>query len=429
MNNTEFLNELEQARQLAQKGELDTALKIFDQLYATDNNEQNLSLVYYMQNVLKQAGDYDKAIEIGLSAFKLPEVWDSIRHNTAWCIYFQYFKDKCELPVEDAIEWLEKIKELFPSAPGLHPLPLSVFSYINKHPELPPALIIQLCLLLDPQKLETEPVPNKNGKFPFPSQREKYITILTKAYFATENYNECLDLCQETLNSSLPLTPNEPIWLKRRIALCHSHLGEEEKALQEMKEILQTKKDWFLYYEAATISFTLKNIEEAVDFAIRAALGPGDIENKIHLWELLKSILLELKLFDKAVEMLQFIVSIRKFKQWSIPQSLNKELNSYHISLDNLPHYKELFSRFRKWLPELLSKNAQELSGNIKFLLPHKKAGFISSGKETYYFRTADCQIPVDDIQPGLKVKFIVQPGFDAKKQKETLVATNIQKE
>ena len=38
MNNTEFLNELEQARQLAQKGELDTALKIFDQLYATDNN-------------------------------------------------------------------------------------------------------------------------------------------------------------------------------------------------------------------------------------------------------------------------------------------------------------------------------------------------------------------------------------------------------
>ncbi|HOR30276.1 MAG TPA: hypothetical protein PLW71_02645, partial [Candidatus Syntrophosphaera thermopropionivorans] len=158
MNNTEFLNELEQAKQLARSGELDIALQIFEKLYAADNNEQNLSLIYYMQNSLKQAANYSKAIEIGLVACELPEVWDSIRHNTAWCIYFQYFKEKCELPVEEAIEWLEKIKELFPPAPGLHPLPLSVFSYINKHPELSPALIIQLCSLLDPQKLEMEPV-------------------------------------------------------------------------------------------------------------------------------------------------------------------------------------------------------------------------------------------------------------------------------
>ncbi len=59
----------------------------------------------------------------------------------------------------------------------------------------------------------------------------------------------------------------------------------------------------FLFYEAAQIAFNLKNIDEAVDFAIRAALAPGEIENKIHLWELLKSILFQLKLFDKAIEM------------------------------------------------------------------------------------------------------------------------------
>ncbi len=429
MNNTEFLNELEQAKQLARSGELDIALQIFEKLYAADNNEQNLSLIYYMQNSLKQAANYSKAIGIGLVACELPEVWDSIRHNTAWCIYFQYFKEKCELPVEEAIEWLEKIKELFPPAPGLHPLPLSVFSYINKHPELSPALIIQLCSLLDPQKLEMEPVPAKDGKYSLPSQREKYIDLLSKAYIAAGNYNDCLELCQQTLNEPITLTPAKHIWLKRRIAICHSHLGEEEKALNEMKEILLSKKDWFLFYEAAQIAFNLKNIDEAVDFAIRAALAPGEIENKIHLWELLKSILFQLKLFDKAIEMLQLIASIRKFKQWSIPQSLNKELNSYHISLDNLQHYKELFSQIRKWLPELLTNDAEELSGTINLLLPHKKAGFISCGKESYYFRTADCQIPVDELQHGLKVKFILQPGFDPKKQKETIVAVNIHRE
>ena len=84
MNNTEFLNELEQAKQLARSGELDIALQIFEKLYAADNNEQNLSLIYYMQNSLKQAANYSKAIEIGLVACELPEVWDSIRHNTAW---------------------------------------------------------------------------------------------------------------------------------------------------------------------------------------------------------------------------------------------------------------------------------------------------------------------------------------------------------
>jgi hypothetical protein len=69
----------------------------------------------------------------------------------------------------------------------------------------------------------------------------------------------------------------------------------------------------------------------------------------------------------------------------------------------------------------MMQKNFLELSISASA----KKAGFISCGKESYYFRTADCQIPVDELQHCLKVKFILQPGFDPK-NKKTIVAVNI---
>jgi hypothetical protein len=76
---------------------------------------------------------------------------------------------------------------------------------------------------------------------------------------------------------------------------------------------------------------------------------------------------------------------------------------------------------------ELKYGNKIRYLGEIKSLLPNGKAGFIESkNSKSYYFKTNQFE---GKPQPGLRVSFYLEEGFDVKKNKKTMNAVHILKD
>lgn len=422
-----ILDALNKASDFRRAGEHETAVRILEPLYQNPEVHERMDLISGLLYSLQKLGRYQEAIDIAMEACRKEEVWDSIKQNLAWSIYFRFFKQSAsKLSAEDAVEWLERMQQTFPQKAGLHPLPLSVFAWISVHPEAQPALQIQLCGLIDPALLDRSPVPPQGDRPALPSQYERYTGIMSKALFSCQRYQECKVLCESVLNGDIVLNGNNAVWLRRRIALCVDAMGDHAKALEQMQEVLKQKRDWFVYHETARIARATGDFTGALSLCVQGALAWGETENKIHLWELLRELLSQSKQFDRAIEILNLIASIRKHKGWSIGPELFRELKAHNVDPESLPHFKELYQKAKSWLADLQLSDAPSYSGKITKLLPDGKAGFIAGDTESYYFRLAECRFPSSGAIPGLRVKFNLEKSFDRKKQRESQMAVNI---
>ncbi len=429
MEQNSFDLALEQAHNLKQAGNWSAAAEIYQTLYASDIGKSNPRVIFSLLYCLKKLENYALAVEIGLPACALEGIWDSIPQTTAWCIYYQYFRSCASLPPDQAVPWLEKIRQIHPLRSGLHPLPLSVFSYLSQATGLNPTLVIQICHLLDPALLDSTPQPgSKPGSF-YPSALEKYVNHLSKALFANEQFQDCINLCQQTLDNCAALSTNQEIWLKRRIALCLAKLGNYPEALAIYRQLVLRKPEWFILYETALAAYRIQDYVLALQMAVKAATAVGEVDVKIHLWELLKSLMAQNRKPEQAVSLLKLCAAIRYQRHWHLGQDLMAELSSYNIVPDSLPPFKAIYSQCRPWIQDLLFDPAQALTGWIDKVFPHGKAGFIKAGPNSYYFQAANCSFPPAELRPGLKVSFHAQPSFDPKKQQDSLAAVNIKKQ
>lgn len=414
------------AREFKNKGLYKEAAVQYLIYYEQGSGQVDPSLISDIMFCLKKANEYPKALSIGLEAVKKQIATEFIQSDCAWCIYFSYFKCDRELSAEEAISWFEKIMELLPQHRGLHPLPLSVFSFLQKTPTLNPELIVQICKLMNPQLLDTTWQKRDDQKFSYPSQLEKYIGFLSKAYYAARKFAECYQLCSDSLATKDHIRIDQRVWLKRRLALCAHKLGNLDEATSLFEEVLREKKDWYILYEYAQILFDKQDLNRALQYAIRAANAYGDIENKIHLWALLRELMICTKRFDEAITLLKFIASIRKYKAWSVSSELMNQLGSFNIDLDSIEDCRDLSMKVKAMLSGLGAKDPDSNIGEIKQVMPHGKAGFIAYEKGSIYFKASECNFTRGHIAVGTKVSFLIEKSFDPKKNCDSYCAVNI---
>ncbi len=429
MTSDDFQTHMKNAGQYLKNGQISDALVIFDELYKLDERRNNLFLCLSFVTALKKAGQHSKAVEVGLVCANSPDCWATIKQQTAWCIYFEYFKTNLPPDVSGAVLWLDKIVALYPQRAGVHPLPLAAFAVFSKYEQLNPHLIVHICRMIDPAMLDIDLQKNADGKILIGSQREKYYSHLTKALYAAELYSECFQECQGALNGSFKLSRGSDIWFRRRAALALAKMGNIAGAYSELAALCIVKPDWFILHETAALAYKLDLMDDALKFACRAALAYGDNENKIHLWELMAEICHQKKLFDQSIQFLSLSAAIYRDKAWKVPTHLNAKLSSFNISVPGIKPCTVLFQSCRKMIETLLNSADPPLTGSIKTILPHGRSGFIVAGKSTYYFKTNDCRFNHADIKPDLKVTFQVQKSFDQVKQRGSLAAVNVRKE
>ncbi len=208
----------------------------------------------------------------------------------------------------------------------------------------------------------------------------------------------------------------------------HRGQGIGSQAINLAEEIIKQKKDWFLYYELSQITQKLNKIEDALRYAAIAAYSLGDIEMKIHLWEYLYQLLLQTKNFPQAVKILSLSAAVRAQKGWKISPSLKQEIDKHNLQPENLPSYKNIFTELKPWFIEMSYSGSEVLTGYISNILASNKAGFITTGKKYYYFKTSSCLFEPEYIVPNTKVSFNTEKSFDPKKQKDSIIAVNIKR-
>lgn len=382
---------------------------------------------------LKHTKNYKKALEICREVYKLNPDFNNIKGVYAWCIYYT---EIAILNVSDENIFFragEAILKLTSQDDQYSPYTLSVIKilkYLSKKEPFPYDKILEWTNKLNPDLLDTKPYKPEisEGKIKeLASEQEQYFMWRTKALFKKGLFQDCIDLCNKALVSFDKFHYDNDIWFTRRITLSNKELGNSENALQQLKEILKKKNQWFIQQEIAQLYIEQNDAEEAKKYLIDACLNYGDSKNKIKLYIQFADLLFKEGSIDDAKKHSEFVYHIRKANEFKIDDELQNILNKYQIDITKTISLRD-FERDLKsiWL-KLKYDNQKEYTGTIKTILPGNKAGFVKTDKNiSYYFETRNFKGKQDLLKVGQSVRFYLEEGFDAKKGLKTDNAVNI---
>lgn len=285
-----------------------------------------------------------------------------------------------------------------------------------------------LCELFSVEKLSIKPqvLVIKGKEIEQGSDKEKWYSELSKAYFELKMYNESFELSKEALSILDTFHFNNDSWFARRLALSKKHLGNLEDAINDLEVIYSKKPEWFIQKEIAELFFEKSDFEKSLQNGISAVLSKGKIEFKVSLIMLLGKILKQKKDIKNASLHFLLVKYIRSNNGWKVSEELENELVSIEENQDI--EYKELIIKLKSFWEQYLKDNKvkkhsleskQELyKGVIKKIIHNNergKSGFIESQKGSYYFSMPSHITLVNLIEESKNVKFKVEKSRDGR--------------
>ncbi len=284
-----------------------------------------------------------------------------------------------------------------------------------------PEAVLEWSLKLNPELLNGDASNN------FPSKKERWYNLTTKALFAAGQYEECIKKSTEALINLSEFTYNNDIWFKWRIAKSLSYLGDYDESLDYLNDIKKFKKDWYIDSQIAENYFFKNDLDNALKYSAHSALGKGDIDKKVNLYSLIEDILNKQNKPKQANKHGYLVYTIRNNKNWNIDEDLEYKLDEAGFDLDNTDYFA-VENHLRPFWEECLYKNQELKTGTIISVLPNKKAGFIKCRdyQDNLYFNMNDFKEDVKSAKKGQIVSFYETDAFDKKKNKQVKNAVNV---
>jgi tetratricopeptide (TPR) repeat protein len=421
--------------------EFDKALPLYKELWESHRDTCNEWEGWRYATCLKHIKAYKEALEICRDVYRINSNFEPIKETYAWCIYY----------TEIAIDKINDEKILFKAGEGIIKLSkqkdksikkendfpcvytLSVFKildYLNKKSIYNPKQILYWTEKLNPDFLETTPfkfTDAKGKEREIAPLKEQWFSLRSKALYESKMFEECISLSETALRSLEKFHYDNDIWFKRNIALSKAGLGNYEIAINELKELLKKKKEWFIQKEISEIYLQQNKVDEALIFAVDAALNFGDADKKLNLYKLLYKILITQGKTDEAKAHIELIYQIRNSRQWNIDSELMNLIQHYKIDTSNLPDERELLRKLQFIWERLKFGNQELLKGIIRTIISDGKAGFIETdSKKSYFFSAKAFKGKRELMQVGQRVSFFLEDSFDKKKNQPTKIAVNI---
>ncbi len=390
---------------------------------------------------LKQQKDYKKSLEICREVYTLKPDFKNIKDVYAWSIYHteigvqtinnetQFFRAGTGILRLSTQEDKSVKKE--PNYPCIYTMAVfKILEYLNDKAIYPTDKILEWTNKLNFEFLENSPysfTDNEGKTRELASKKEQYFMWRTKALLEKQLYQECIDLCENALNIFENFHYSNDVWFARRISLSYKGLGQPETALEQLKNLLKRKNEWFIQKEIAEIYFEQGNNDQALKFALDSTLSFGDADKKMNLYRLLADILQHQGKTDEARKHIEFICKIRQENKWKIDNDLQQQITLFSIDLSKLSDFRVIQNELRRIWDNLKFDAQDKLKGFIRSILPNGNAGFIEIDKgKSYYFQTKDFKGRKDLINQGQKVTFFLADSFDKKKNQPTKNAINI---
>lgn len=381
-----------------------------------------------------QSKKYEDAKEIYESVYiDHPEaftIWD--KRFYSWALYQLYVKTPED--ETDLFEAVDLITQLVPQEDhskkdGVCAYTMSMvklLDYLYKNNDYENIIIWAEKLNPDYLSQKTSSFTTDEGReVKIASNKEKYYNWLSKSYQEVEDYDECLIVSKKALEELTSFTNNGDVWFKWRIARSLRELGEYDEAIEYLKDVYKTKKDWFVQWEIAENYFFKGEPDKSLEYAVSAALSRGDSDKKIKLYSLLED-LLEDDEPEIALKHSYLIYSIRLHNEWNIDEELEEEILNAGLDTENMEYWK-IENELKGYWKDLKFKTQQPNYGKIKRIMPHGKSGFIKRDDgEDFFFNGFEFKGDPNKYREGIKVSFYLEEGYDKKKNEVKMNAVNI---
>jgi tetratricopeptide (TPR) repeat protein len=382
---------------------------------------------------LKQLKDYQRALEVCREVYLVNKDFEPIKRLYAWCIYYtEMIKEK----IQDEDRFFKAgmgIMKISRQNDQYSPYTLAVFkilNHLNEKPNYPADKIAEWTEKLNPEQLDATPFAftDKDGnQREIASKKEQYYMWRTKALLEKGLFDECRETCQKALDEFEKLHYGNEIWFTWRIALCYEGLEKSDIALEKLIALLDKKKEWFIQKEIAGIYFARNDLKHALKYAVDSALNSDNSDKKLNLYKLLAGILKSRNQIEEASKHIELVYHTKRLNDHRIDEETQRLVETFQIDITKNVDMTELKKELKNIWEKLKYDSQEQLFGVIKSILPNGKAGFVETGsKQSYYFQFRNFKGNHNLIEPGQKVTFFLEDGFDIKKNRKTKNAINV---
>lgn len=386
---------------------------------------------------LDKARAYNKVknYESSLEAYELvldegEELTKEDKDRYAWDLYFvkikdNEFTDELEENAKKLIGFVNQKNSSKVNKPC--PYTLTVMKLMKLYTESEQHLdVLRWASKLKPELLSNHQF-KPNDEITMNSNKENYYLQTTKALLSIEKYDQTIIYCQDALENIPKFNNNNDVWFKLRIAKSYKELGDYDKSIEFLEEILKFKHDWYLARDMAENYYYKEDYDQSLRWAAKGILArDGKLESKVKLFALIGDILESKGFEDESIINKYMYYVIRNAMEWSIDEELTQLLSNYDLDLEN-KDFKSLFKEYKNMWISLKYFGQERQYGEIDKLLEHGKSGFIKSNdNKSYYFNTFEFMDDKDYIYPGTEVSFYLEDTYNKKKEKWEPNAVNI---
>ena len=372
---------------------------------------------------LRKAGKSSQALDICREVFKLKPAFENNRDLYAWCVFdLEIFRPNQEIKPDEA-DFFKAAKAIIDlSKPGTYtaanPTILKVVDYLGDedfHPNYPAKEIVEWLGKTTSSSLSTE-CPQGKGKdglpMEYPSQLETYYFTLSKAFFETERFEECISVSEQALETLQKRHNNSDFWVKYRIGLSKGKLGKFDEGLRDLEEVYKRKKDWFVGREIAKLHFQKADYDAALKYSAQAALAPGQdqLGFKWELFMFMGQILKSQQQLEKAKDHVLLAAKVRQKEGWKIDSALAGLLRELAIDTADARSVEQIHKSLLPYWDGIVHAGQERITGKVSKWITEGKNGFIKAedGKD-YYFKVNSFKRNSRSVSLGAKVKFYGQ--------------------
>jgi tetratricopeptide (TPR) repeat protein len=430
MNNA-IVDIREQAIALRQERRYADALPLFRRLWEEGGQEPNAWDGWGYALCLKQTGDYAQALEVCRALHRLQPDLPPLPGLYAWCVYYQEIRPR---PVADGERFLRAARaavELCRGQMEHTPLALTVtrvMEYLLNLPQPAAEACLAWSQQVNAELLPDEPflIHDEQGRpLALASPRERYHSLRLKALFRLGRWAECAAQAEAALAAVPEPRHDNHLWFRRYRAQALRRLERRAEAIEVYDYLLARRREWFFLLEAAQMHWEEGQAAPALCLAAQAALAPGEPAKKVKLYAILGEWLLAGGLEPNAREHLALACALRRAQGWKLPTALVELARAAGLDPDQAEASAPRPRALREQWTLIAFTAGPARSGTVSAMLPHGRAGFVEADDErrSYYFAANAFVGAPEELQPGLRVDFLLGPAHDPRKDKTSLAA------
>jgi len=421
MNDNELMNT---ANELLKQQQWKEAGTLFRQVW---ENENNAYAARCYLKCLRKAGYASASIKQGNKALNQFPGNKYIKNELVWAYYDDGIKP--EESKENLYQLIESAKKILSLQPDTLPKELTVFAVIKAAKQKEKwDIVLEWCNFINPEELNDEPiiVDGNRGR----SRKEQWFFAKVKSLIELELWKEARVCALEAIK----IYPREMNFY-RFSALALANLGEEEKAILELQDILlKHREEWYIYQDLSDIYLRINQPETALKFACQSALSPGEDKIKVTLYEKICQQSLLLGKLEMSAQHLELSKAIREREGWKVKDTLqqlkakiNQEITNQQLTFTKFEgDINKLNQICRKYWNELLYQDIPRYCGTIESLPPNQAHGWIidDHGNRVFFLQK---ELPKFLRKEKQRVSFILQESFDRKRDRKSVKAADFQ--